>query len=110
MPEPIDYNTLSKERIISETIHHTKKLPEGVYACPSCHGSGRVTTIYRDPSPNKTGQCGTCRGTGEITKCKIPDCFEPVPNDPHWHSNGLCFEHEEKYFKKLMDERENGIL
>lgn len=101
MPEQIDYTKLRRERTITKTTYHTKKLSEGVYACPSCHGIGRITTIYRDPGPNKTGQCGTCRGTGEITKCKITDCFEPVPNDPVWYPYGLCLEHEkEEYLKK----------
>ncbi len=102
MSEPIDYTTLEKERRVRTTSFHTKKLPEGVYACPVCYGSGRVTMAYRDPGPNKTGECWTCRGTGEIKKCKHPDCNEPIPADNAWTPYGLCMEHEREYIKQLI--------
>lgn len=102
MPETIDYNNLEKERLVREYTIHTKKLPKGVYACPKCYGSGRVTTIFRDPGPNKTGQCWICRGTGEIKKCKHPDCNEPIPADDAWTQNGLCPNHEKEYIRELV--------
>lgn len=102
MKEPIDYNSLSKERSVRTTSYYTKKLPEGVYVCPACYGSGRVVTVYRDPGPNKTGECFMCCGTGEIKKCKHPDCNEPIPADDAWTQNGLCSEHEREYIRESI--------
>lgn len=108
MREQIDYNTLEKTRLVRESTYRTKKLPEGVYACPFCYGSGRVTTVYRDPGPNRTGQCYTCGGTGEIKKCKHPDCNEPIPADDAWTPYGLCMNHEKEYLKELIH-KDTGI-
>lgn len=70
--------TKRTERVVSTTFVE-KILPDGVYVCPNCYGSGCVTEIYRDPGPNKMKKCPMCKGLIEITKC--PTCNNnPVPN------------------------------
>lgn len=33
--------------------------------CPKCHGTGRVTIVWRCPNgPNDTKPCSACDGTG----------------------------------------------
>ncbi len=100
----IDWNNLQKERSVPITTFKLKKLPNDVFACPNCYGSGKVTIVFRDPGPNRMGTCYVCDGTGEIIKCLHPDCDEPVPNESNWYSNKLCAKHEREYIDKLVKE------
>lgn len=96
--EKIEWDKLETKRTVvtyQEPIYEEKQLPEGVYTCPMCYGSGRITEIYRDPGPNKMGKCWMCHGTGEITKC--PNCkIKPVPNKQKIQECVDCFEHTSK--------------
>jgi DnaJ-class molecular chaperone len=105
----INWNDLETERTIAKRVFETKKLPDGVYSCPACYGSGRVVMIYRDPGPNKYMSCGTCDGTGEIIKCKKEGCEEPVPNNKHWYPDGLCTKHERERIDTIMKNGNSNI-
>jgi len=99
--------TSKKERITYTQIPFTEKLPDGIFICPHCYGSGKVTEIYKDPGPNKMGKCHICDGTGEIIKCIHPDCNSSVPNNPQLYPTKLCRKHEEErmdiIYKKAIE-------
>lgn len=103
--DEIDWSKLETERIVYIQTSHIKKLDKGVFVCPECYGIGRVTSVYRDPGPNKMGKCHICEGTGEIIKCI--KCNRPLPNIPHMYPTKLCIIHEEERIDKLVKEHIN---
>jgi DnaJ-class molecular chaperone len=89
MDNNIIWETLQKSRTVTETIHYEKELPEGVYACPNCQGSGQSMSVHRTFGPHGYSKCGICAGTGEIIKCD--NCkTNPVPNNPNWFFYPIC--------------------
>ena len=44
--------------------------------CPTCNGSGQVTSVSRTPFGNfqSVNTCGTCNGTGEVIDTPCPEC------------------------------------
>lgn len=91
MPEKIDWNLLEKEIKCYTVI--TKKLPEGLYACPRCEASGRI------PLGNRDMMCGMCRGSRIIKRCK--SCKEnPIPYSDQW---GLCDVCQQKRMKEIIE-------
>ena len=105
MTEEIDWDNLPTA--IDTWVISTKNLPEGIYACPRCEGTGRVQVGHADPGPNPTVKCGMCNGARAIKKCK--ECqTNPIPaNDVP----GLCDECEKKAMQHVLDlERRTEIV
>lgn len=101
----IDWSKLTPktERTTYIQTSIVEKLDSGIFVCPECWGSGKVTVIYRDPGPNKMGICWTCYGIGEVIRCEHPECGEPVPNTPNYPSK-LCHKHlKEKSESEWLD-------
>ena len=99
MSEKIDWDALLRtiEVTVCKTV--TEKLPEGLYACPRCEGTGRIQVGHADPGPNPTIRCGMCNGTQKIKKCKV--CREnPVAlNDKY----GMCNECSTKGMEHIIE-------
>ena len=97
MTEEIDWDDL--QSTIKVWIETTERLPEGVYACPRCEGTGRVQVGHADPGPNPTVKCGMCNGARAIKKCK--ECRDnPIPAN---NVLGLCNECENKAMQHILD-------
>jgi len=39
--------------------------------CDNCNGTGKITTVFRNPGPNTIGTCWSCNGGGKNVICKI---------------------------------------
>ena len=97
MAEEIDWENLPTA--IDTWVISTKNLPEGIYACPRCGGTGRVQVGHADPGPNPTVKCGMCNGARAIKKCK--ECRDnPIPAN---NVLGLCNECENKAMQHILD-------
>lgn len=71
---------------ISVWVETIEELPEGVYACPQCKGTGRIQVGHADPGSNPTVKCDMCSGTQKIKKC-VECGTNPVPSNDN---SGLC--------------------
>lgn len=97
MKKKIDWDNLPT--LISVWVETIKKLPDGLYACPRCEGTGRVEVGHADPGPNPTVRCGMCNGTRAIKKCK--ECrTNPIPANS---TLGLCDECEKKAMQHILN-------
>ena len=97
MTEEIDWNDL--QSTIKVWVETTERLPEGLYACPRCEGTGKIQVGHADPGPNPTVKCGMCMGTKKIKRCG--KCQKnPVPSDD---VSGLCDECERKAMQHVLD-------
>lgn len=97
MSEKIDWDNLPTA--IDTWKVTTKNLPEGLYGCPRCEGTGRVQVGHADPGPNPTVKCGMCNGVRAIKKCK--ECqVNPVPANSIME---LCDECEGKKMQHILD-------
>lgn len=107
MSNKIDWSKLSKIRTVKKvtTTYEEKQLPEGVYACPQCEGSGRVMTVHSMFGPHQYGKCGMCNGTGEIIKCETCNT-NPVPNNANWYFYPICHDCHNIKIKKLIAEND----
>ena len=105
--ENIEWDKLEKTRVerVVSTKFIEKHLPEGVYACPHCDGSGKIMEIHRFRPPHKYMECGMCMGTGEIRKCHICN-INPVPNIEKQECID-CFEIKGKRLREEFMERVN---
>lgn len=99
--DELDWSKLETEHTVYIQVPQVKKLPEGIFVCPECRGSGRRTAAYRDPGPNKMDKCFMCDGTGEIVKCSHANCNNHIPNVPHRYPTKLCFGHERERIYKI---------
>ena len=97
MTETIDWDNLpTTTKVWVET---TERLPEGVYACPRCEGTGRIEVGHADPGPNPSVKCGMCNGVRVIKRCE--KCRgNPVPTNSVL---GLCKDCEEQLMKDTVE-------
>ncbi len=101
--EKIDWNNLNKKRtveILNKPTYIEKQLPDGVYACPHCEGSGKVVIGHSFLYGDIFAKCGMCKGCGEIQKC-LQCNINPIPNDD---STTICRDCNEIKMQKLREE------
>ena len=80
-------------------VETTETLPEGVYACQRCKGTGTIQVGHADPGPNPAVKCGMCNGTQRIKKCKV--CKEnPVAVNERFR---VCSSCSKKYMDHLSE-------
>ena len=84
---------------ITTTTYTEKILPEGVYACPHCNGTGKAEIGYSFRDGIIYTTCGMCKGTGEIRKCTQCN-INPIPNDDN---TSRCYNCNKVYYKQLTD-------
>lgn len=100
---------LKKEITITETTTKEKviSLPDNVYACPHCAGSGEIEIGHRDGwsgGINVTGpimaKCGVCQGTKAVVPCK--KCGFLMPDNEHNRKYRICFDcYTKQHIRKL---------
>lgn len=62
--------------------------------CKACHGTGKITIVYRDPGPNQQGDCFDCGGEGKrlhCIKCGRLEYHAMIKHDGHPELDGLCY-------------------
>lgn len=97
MTEKIYWDSLQKS--IEVWVKTIQALPDDLYACPRCEGTGRIQVGHADPGPNPTIKCGMCNGSQMIKKCNI--CQEnPVPSNDR---ACMCHECNEKYLNRVLE-------
>ena len=97
MTENIDWDSLKKS--IKVWVKTNQALPDDLYACPRCEGTGRIQVGHADPGPNPTIKCGMCNGTQMIKRCFT--CREnPISSSSR---SGVCDECETKRLEHLVE-------
>ena len=97
MTEKIDWESLLKT--INVWVETAQALPDDLYACPHCEGTGRIQVGHADPGPNPTIKCGMCNGTQIIKKCHTCQ-INPIPSDSR---SCMCNKCETERLEHLMN-------
>ena len=97
--EQIKWDKLETHRTVENTVttYIEKVLPEGVYVCPHCYGTGKAVIGHSFRDGDIYTICGMCKGTCEIRKC--PKCnINPVPN---LVTQQYCVDCHQKYMETI---------